>query len=96
MLSSDDMTSRFCHIVRQTAISAAIVLLPLAAVVVLVMIKTPVDIKYILGGSSTLVISLGSWILGRKHATKYRPRQRSPGESRQVNEPGLSEDIDQG
>jgi hypothetical protein len=75
-LKSDEMTSRACRLMITMAVSLAIVLVPIAAVAFLIMIKAPVDWKYILGGGSTVLITLGSWFFGRRRAV--RKLKRSP------------------
>jgi hypothetical protein len=63
------------------AVSLAIVLVPVAAVAFMVMVKAPVDLKYILGAGSTVFISLGSWLFGRRRAIKKSRRSTVTGRS---------------
>ena len=75
------MTSRACRLMITLAVSLAIVLVPVAAVAFIVMVKAPVEWKYILGGGSTAFISLGSWFFGRRRAAKKSKRSPATGGS---------------
>lgn len=80
-LKSDEMTARACRLMITLAVSLAIVLVPVAAVAFIVLVKVPVDLKYILGAGSTVFISLGSWFFGRRRAAKKSRRSPVTGSS---------------
>jgi hypothetical protein len=80
-LKSDEMTSRACRLMITLAFGLAIVLVPVAAVAFIVMVKAPVDWKYILSAGSAVFISLGSWFFGRQRAAKKSKRSPVKGGS---------------
>jgi hypothetical protein len=75
-LNSDEMTARACRLMITLGVSLAIVLVPVAAVAFIVMVKAPVEWKYILGGGSAVFVSVGSWFFSRRRAA--RRTRRSP------------------
>jgi hypothetical protein len=88
ILDSEERTSRLCRIIGQITVGVVSTVLPLVAVLVVVTVKAPADLKYILGGGSTILIWLGSWLLARRRSTKYRPKQRSPGTKKVIDNGG--------
>jgi hypothetical protein len=64
-LNSEQMTSRLCRIIRQTAASLALATLPLVALGYIVTTNAPTEWKYVLSVGSTLLIGLGSAFAGR-------------------------------
>jgi hypothetical protein len=73
-LMSDEMTSRACRLIITLAVGLAIVLVPVAAVAFVVMLKAAVAWKVIVGAGSTVFISVGSWLFGRRRSAKKSRR----------------------
>jgi hypothetical protein len=82
-LKSDEMTSRACRLMITLAVSLAIVLVPVAAAAFIVMVKAPVDWKFMLSGGSAVFISLGSWFFGRRRVAKKSRRSPVTGSSKE-------------
>jgi hypothetical protein len=78
-LNDDEMTSRACRLMATAAASFGIAMLPVAAVAFIVMVKAPIDWKYAVSGGSTVFISVGSWLLGRRRAAKKSRRSMVTG-----------------
>jgi hypothetical protein len=93
-LNSDEMTARLCRIIWQITIGAASIMLPLTAIVIIVTVKAPADLKIILGCGSTILIWVGTWLLGKRWPTKRRPKQGSPRETQEVNDSDVNEGTD--
>jgi hypothetical protein len=95
ILNDEGMTSRFCRIIRNAGVSAAIVVWPLAALAYTGMVDVSTVWKYIVGFGSTILISGGSWALGSRRFTRSRRSQQEVSANRQeVNDPGSGEGND--
>jgi hypothetical protein len=75
------MTLRARSLMITGAVCLAVVLVPIAAVVCIVMVKAPVDVKYVLGGGTSVFITVLSWLMGRRKAGKKSKRSVVPGSS---------------
>lgn len=73
-LKDDEMTSRARSLMVTGSVCLAIVLVPIAAVVCIVMVRSPVDVKFILGGGTPVFVALASWLVGRHKSAKKSGR----------------------
>lgn len=87
-LNSDDMTRRLCRIIGQIAVAGASIVLPLLAIVVILMVKAPADLKYVMAGGSTVAIWIGTWTFGRYRSRRRHPRQLTQREDQEINDSG--------
>jgi hypothetical protein len=73
--TDNDMIKNLIALIRSLSVCA----IPFAAIaisiVVLVVVKAPADLKYIITGGSTALVSVGTWILGRRRGIQKIARQ---------------------
>jgi hypothetical protein len=80
-LQSDEMTSRACRLMITAAVGLAIVVVPVASVAFIIMVKAPADWKILLGAGSTVFITIGSWLFGRRRRAKKSRQSAAAGQA---------------
>ncbi len=70
ILRDDDMTGNLIRIIQSVSLAATPIAVVASAVVVIILTRAPGELKIVIAGTSTVTISLFSWIIGRQRGRK--------------------------